>query len=49
MQTLIEWARMDGYGGYVWSVFSLLIAVVGYEVGCLALAQRRLQRLREFK
>ncbi len=46
MQASIEWARMDGYGGYVWSVLALLVVVVGYEVISLKLAQQRCQRQR---
>lgn len=46
MQALIEWAHMDGYGGYVWSVLALLIAVVGYEIIGLKIAQQRCQRQR---
>lgn len=48
MQALVEWARMDGYGGYVWSVLGFLIIILGYEVGRLKFAQRRSQRTSEF-
>ena len=43
MQALLEWARMDGYGVYVWSVLALLLVVISYEVGRLQMAQRRLR------
>lgn len=41
MQAVLEWARMDGYGVYVWSVFGLVVVVVSYEVGRLKIAQGR--------
>lgn len=47
MQSVIDWAVMDGYGAYVWSVLGFLVVVVGGEIGRLALAQRRSKSLSE--
>ena len=49
MQSFIDWASMDGYGGYVWSVLVILVVVIGGEVGRLKLAEHRSKYMSEFK
>lgn len=49
MQTVIDWAYMDGYGKYVWSVFAVLVVAITYEIGSLKLAERRSNQMSEFK
>lgn len=44
MNALIDWAAMAGYGGYVWGVLLLCVLAVGYEIGRLRAAEKRLRQ-----
>ncbi len=45
LQSFTQWAAMDGYGGYVWSVLGLLLLLLAYEVCRLRALQRRLDKM----